>query len=721
MIKTSSYSRRDFIRFTGITGTGFLIGLNSSCTNAPKVANLSEAKEFFELTPYISIADNGIITIFNTKPEIGQGVWQSIPALVCEELEVPIESVVIKQTGGEKKYGDMQFAGGSFSVRSSYHDLRKVGAAAKEMLIAAAAKKWNVPASECHAENAEVIHQSGKKLSYGELASAAAKMPVPEKPTLKDPKNFKILGKPSPRPDIPLKVNGTATFGIDATVDNMVFASVEHGPVFGAKLLSIDDTDAKKIPGVIAVEKCTRIIQKYRYDAVAVVASNYWTAIQARKALKLKWDFQGKDSFNTNDYENKLRSLANKNGVSDKTFGDFNKAFASSSQKLEAFYETPMVSHSPLEPMNCLAHWKDDSHLEIWASTQVPGSVKSDFAKEYNIPEDNLTVNVLFSGGGFGRRLYPDHVHEAVQLSKKVGKPVKVLWTREDDTTQGPFRPMTFSAMKGGLSPDGKLIAFQHKVISPSISEADGAFDKTKVDGTMTEAINDQKYEIPNMHNTYVYADLHIPIAAWRAVTSTTLAFAHECFIDEMAHAAGKDPLQFRLDMAKKDSDLHRILNKLKEIADGMEKPMAAGSGIGVAQYEFFAGHSGFLVKVSKKDKGIRIDNVHCVIDMGTVVNPDTIHAQVEGAVAMAITAAIKNGITFENGRTKQSNYHDNPVIRMPEMPPVVVHILADGGEVIKGAGEPGLPPLAPALCNAIFAATGVRIRKLPFDINNIG
>lgn len=721
MQKSTSLSRRNFIRFTGLTGTGFVIGLNTGCTDAPKVANLSEVSKWFEFTPYLNIANNGLVTIFNTKPEIGQGVWQSIPALICEELEVPIESVIIKSTGGEKKFGDMQFAGGSFSVRSAYHDLRKVGASAKEMLIKAASTQWKVPETECYAAKGEVFHKpSGKKIGYGELASAAAKLPVPEKPKLKDPKDFLILGKAAPRPDIPLKVNGTAVFGIDAVTEGMVYAAIEHCPIFGSKLVSVDDTEAKKLKGVIAVEKCTRIIQKYRFDAVAVIADSYWTAQQARKLLNIKWDNQGYEKFNSADYAQTLRDLAKKPGVVTKSIGDFDKAYASAPTKVEAFYETPMVSHSPIEPMNALAKWTDDTHLEIWASTQVPGDVKKSFAKEYNIAEDNLTVNTMFNGGGFGRRLYPDHIHEAVQLAKIVGKPVKVIWTREDDTQQGPFRPMTFSSLKAGLGADGRPIALQHKVISPSLGAADnGTFDATKEDGSMTEGLNDQKYEIPNVKNPYVFASLHIPVAAWRAVTSTTLAFAHECFMDELAVKAGKDPLAYRMDLAKKDSDLFKILSKLKEVSK-WDQPLAAGRGRGVGQYEFFAGHAGFVVEVTKQGEGVKIDKVFGVIDMGTIVNPDTIKAQVEGAVVMAITAATKNGISFENGKTKQSNYNDNPILRIHEMPLVEVHILADGGEVIKGAGEPGLPPLAPALCNAIFAATGKRIRKLPFNIDDV-
>jgi isoquinoline 1-oxidoreductase beta subunit len=716
----SNINRRNFIRLSGITGTGLILGLSGKANAVATVANLSNAADPFELGAFIMINKNGEITLFNSKPEIGQGTFQSIPALMAEELEVSLDKVTIKQTGGEKKFGFMQFAGGSMSIRSEYHNLRKVGAAAREMLLKAASTQWNVPVTECYASEATIIHKpSGKKLGYGELAEAASKLEVPKSPILKDPKDFKILGKPSARPDIPLKVNGTAQFGIDASVPGMLYASIERCPVFYSKLVSFDATAAKKVKGVIAVETVERIHEVYKTTGVAVIAETYWAAVQGRKALIVKWDNDGHETFNSKDFEQSLRDAAKKEtGAVAHQQGDFDNAFAKAPIKLEAFYETPVVSHSPIEPMNCLASFTDGNKLEIWTSTQVPGSLVTDFAKEYNIPVENMIVHTLFNGGGFGRRLYPDYVHEAVQLTKKIGKPVKTIWTREDDTQQGPFRPMTYSAMKGALSANGKAIAFQHKVIAPTL-DMKKDYDKTKSDETMTEGISEQKYEIEHMKNLYVHHYMPVPLAAWRAVTSTTLAFSHECFIDEMAHAAKKDGMAFRLEMLTKDSDTKNVLIKLKEVSN-WDKPLPAGWGRGVAQYEFFAGQGGYVIEVSKKGTGIKIEKVYAVIDLGTVVNPDMVRAQVEGAATMALTAAIKNGITFDKGKTVQSNYHNNPLVRINEMPKVEVHILANGGEKIKGVGEPGLPPFAPALCNAIFAATGKRIRRLPFDINKI-
>ena len=715
----ATINRRNFLRISGITGAGLVLGLSAKANGEMAVANLTAADASFELTPFVLIEKSGLITIFNPKPEMGQGTFQSIPALIAEELEVSLDKVTIQQTGGEKKFGGGQSAGGSASVRTSYMNLRKVGATAKEMLIKAASMQWNMPVEECYAEEAKVFHKpSGKSISYGDLAEAASKLEAPKTPKLKEAKDFKILGKSAPRPDVPLKVNGKAMFGIDVTVPGMVYASIERCPVFGSKLISYDDAAAKKIKGVIAVETCERIHGIYKSEGIAVIAENYWAALQGRKALIVKCDNQGNETFNSKSYEQSLRDAAKEEGAVEHAQGDFDKAFGESTTKLEAFYETPVVSHSPIEPMNCVASWHDGNKLEIWTSTQVPGSIMNDFPKRYDVPVENVKVNVMFNGGGFGRRLYPDYVHEAVQLTKKIGKPVKTMWTREDDTKMGPFRPMTYSAMKGALSENGKAIAFQHKVIAPTLDMRKD-YDKTKADRTMTEGISEQKYEIEHMKNLYVHHYLHVPLAAWRAVTSTTLAFAHECFIDEMAVKAKKDPLAFRLGMLTKDSDTKNVLNKLKEVSN-WDKPLPAGWGRGIAQYEFFAGLGGYVIEVSKKGTGIKIEKVYSVIDLGTVVNPNTVEAQVQGAAVMALTAAVKGGITFENGQTVQSNYHNNQLIRINEMPKVEVHILANGGPRIKGVGEPGLPAFAPALCNAIFAATGKRIRRLPFDINKI-
>lgn len=724
-------ARREFLRHTGLSGLALILGV-AAVNEADAAITKMHAADLplpgaglppsYGITPYIIIEPTGKITIINPKPDMGQGTYQSIPALIAEELEISLDAVTIVTSSGQKDIPG-QSAGGSSSVRSNYANLRKVGAAAKEMLRTAASRQWNVPVEECVAENGAIIHKpTGKKLGYGELVATASTLEVPANPTLKDPKDFKILGKSTPRLDIPLKVTGRAIYGIDMELPGMVYASVERCPVFGSKLVSYDDSATLQVKGVIRTVKTERVLGKNRYEGVAVIAENYWAALKGRKALKVQWDHQGFDTFNTTAYEQHLRDLAATDGLIAHNSGDFDNAMAdASNKKVEAFYETPVVAHATMEPMNCLAHWQDGDKLDIWTSVQGAGIVKRELAETLGIPQDNITAHISFLGGGFGRRLAADYAGEAAVISKAIGKPVKVLWTREDDIQLGPFRPMTFSAMKGAVSTEGKAIAFQHKVISPSISATKSdKYDKTKPDRSMTEGISDQDYEFPNMKNGYVFADIHIPMQPWRSVTSSTLAFAHECFIDEMAVAAGKDPLDFRLSMLTKDSDTKRVLLKLKEVSH-WDRPLPKGWGRGIAQYKFFAGLCGNVIEVSTgKDGKIKIEKVISVIDLGTVVNPDMVRAQTEGAIVMGIVAATKDAIRFENGRTVQSNFHNNRMLRINEMPAVEVHILADGGPVIKGVGEPGLPPVAPALANAIFAATGKRIRKLPFDLAQV-
>ncbi|MGZ3819761.1 MAG: molybdopterin cofactor-binding domain-containing protein [Mucilaginibacter sp.] len=724
MEQTSNIGRRKFLTITGITGAALVLGIGFlERDKIGKVFNMSgEHDTPYGLTPYVTIEKSGVITIMNPKAEMGQGTYQSVPALIAEELGVTLDQVTVKFTSGQLIYKD-QATGGSSSVNSNYIPLRTVGASAREMLIKAASNEWKVPVSECYVENAQVFHKpSGKSLSYGELAEPASKLEVPKKPVLKDPKDFIILGKTTQRIDIPLKVSGRAVFGIDAEVPGMLYASIERCPVIGSKLVSYDDKDALKIKGVQHIIKVERVFFKNKYMGVAVLADNYWAALQGRKALKVEWDHQGLDKFNSKDYEQNLRELSKKDGlVAGTDLGDFKSWFNGAPHKVEALYETPMVTHSPMEPMNCLAQWKDGNKVEIWVSSQGAEWTRDTVADALKIPKENVHVNMQFSGGGFGRRISQDYAVEAASLSKAINKPVKVIWTREDDTEMGPFRPMTFSAMKAGLGNDGQVWAFQHKVISPAINATiNPTYDKSKADEDMVEGINSQPYEMANVKNAYVFADIHLPLTWWRSVTASTVAFPHESFIDEMAVAAGKDPLDYRMSMLTKPSDTKRVLTKLKEVS-GWDKPLPAGKSRGVAQWVFFAGLCGHVVEVTKlSDNSVKVDKVYAVIDLGTVVNPDNVKSQVEGGIVMALTAATKDAITFENGRTQQSNFHNNRMVRMDEMPVIEVHILAEGGPVIKGVGEPGLPSLAAALCNAVYAATGKRIRKLPFDLNKI-
>ena len=713
-------SRRSFLKNSGGAGIALWLGI-STWDNAAKASNIYEAKNF---TPYIIVDSGGSITLFNTKPEMGQGTFQSIPALIAEEFEVSFDQIIIKPSNGEPEFGPTQRAGGSASIRTSYTDLRKVGASAKEVFIKAASIQWQVDASSCYAENGKVIHRpTNRSLTYGELVAEASKLDLPTDPKLKDPKDFKILGKMASRPDVPLKTCGKAEFGIDVRLPGMLYASVERCPVIGGTLKSFDATEAVKIPGVVKIDSIERVIGRYHYKGVAVIANSYWTALKARKKLKIEWDTATYATFNTSEYEDHLRALASQDGLPDKNIGSVDTLNLQPQNTIEAFYETPMEAHHTLETLNCVAQVRGDQ-VEIWVSTQVPSNVTGtgefDMHKYIGITPENIRMHTKFIGGGFGRRLYFDFIVEAVNIARLTDKPVKLIWSREDATEQGPFRPMTFSQLKGGFSDDGKLLAFQHKVIGPSLMESrDGIFDKTKVDSSMVEGIGVQAYEFPNLKTSYVRSDFHIPVASWRSVTSSTVAFPPECFLDELAYKAKKDPMEFRLELLSKPSDTKRVLLKLKEMSH-WDEPLPKGRGRGVAQWEFFAGLGGQVVEVTyRPDKSIKIDKVYAVIDLGEVVNPDNVINQVQGAVVMALGAATKPGITFKDGKVEQHNFYDDLLVRMYEVPEIEVAILAEGGKV-KGVGEPGLPPFAPALANAIFAATGKRIRKMPFDLNNI-
>ena len=717
-------SRREFFKLTGTTGAvlalGYLFPFGSKGKGAV-LQNLSEKSTFTaDLTPFIIIDSAGTITLMLHKPEMGQGTFESMPAILADELDVTFDQVTIKPAlANRNKYGSMT-VGGSNSVRGSWMMLRNAGAAAREMLAMAAARTWNVPVKECYAKEGRIYHKAtNKSAGYGELVEAASKLSVPKNPKLKDPKDFNLIGKSLPRPDVPLKVDGTAIFGLDLKIPGMLYASVEHCPVFRGKINSFDDTAAKKVPGVKYVLASERYAHRNLLHGVAVLADNYYAALQGRKALKIDWDY-GKyaDADSKKLYEG-FHELAKTEGKIAKQQGDFDSAFDKATRKLEATYDLPFASHAPIEPQNAVA-FVQGNKCEIWAPTQVPDGAQRSVANLLNIPVDNVILHFSLMGGAFGRRLVPDTITEAVLLSKKVGTPVKVIWTREDDMTQGPFRPGTVSSLRGGLDESGNLLAFQHKIVAPSISYTMYADPNTqdKEDRGAVSGIADSPYEIPNLKINNIYAESPVAISAWRSVYASTTSFAQESFLDELARAAGKDPLQFRIDLIHENTRMRNLYQFLGE-KSGWSKSLPEGWGKGVAAIEFFAGRAGHVVFVSKKGSGVKIERIMAAIDCGTVVNPDNIKAQLEGAAVMALTAAIKDEITINNGRVMQTNYDTYRILRINEIPSIEVYIVPNP---IKpdGVGEPGIPTLAPALGNAIFDATGKRVRKLPFNIKRI-
>ena len=714
-------TRRNFIKLSGITGAALTVGfyLPASGKEA-EVMNLETAESLgIELNAWITIDKAGKVTITNHRAEMGQGSFQSVPQMIAEELEVSLDDInIVFGIGNNTKYGS-QITGGSSTIRGTYKKLLRLSASAREMLKEAAAKKWNVDAAECYAENGHIIHRpSSKKFHYGELVEEASKLQPPKDVVLKRIEEYKILRKPLPRQDTPLKTNGTAIFGLDKKLPGMLYAVVERNPRFHGKVKSFDDSETKKIPGVKHVFPVKMSVFTTFREGVAVVADNLWSAMQGRKALKVEWDDSGFEHLNTEQLYTRMKeSLKGQGVLSFKTKGDAEGVFEKSENKVEALYETPYQSHSCMEPLNCVAHHHGDS-VEIWGPIQGPDWVQDFLSNLLALPKEKITVNMTFLGGGFGRKAFMDYPHEAALISKEVKAPVQVVWTREDDMTQGPFRPGMIYQCKGSVNADGHINSFSTRNAGQNMDHQWPNADKKSYNGSTTEGLLETYFDsLPNYSFTDCPLDVPIPVMWWRSVYASTNGFAFESFMDELAVKAGKDPLEFRRQHVH-DGRYHELVNKLEEVSGW--KSRKKNEGYGVAITECFTSIVGEVVKVSKQTDGkLKVDKVWTVMDCGWYVNPDIIRAQVEGSIIMGLGAAINHETLFENGMAVQKNFNTYKMPRFTESPEFEVHIM-DNEEKAGGVGEPALPPIAPALCNAIFDLTGKRMRKLPFNLNEV-
>ncbi len=723
MTPKTELDRRSFLKATLVAGGTLVLGVSLPIrTRAEERFNLpSEPAADFKPNAFIKISPDGKVTVVIGQAEMGQGVLTSLPMIVADELEIEWKNVTFEHGPPGKEFINPmlggQITGGSASIKGFFGPLRKAAATAREMLVMAAAAKWGVSAESCRALNGTVSHQaSGRVINYGDLLADAAKITPPTDPKLKDPKDFKFIGKNVKRLDTPSKVNGTAIFGIDVKVPGMLTATVLRSPVFGGKVKSVDDTAAKAVKGVHSVVSLGH--------GVAVIADNYWLAKKGRDALKVVWD-EGKMASVSSDtiYKNFATSADLPKGIEAKKIGDIAAGKAKAATTIDAIYWAPYLAHATMEPMNATADVRAD-RCEVWAGIQAQMVVQGQVAKALGLAPEKVTVNTTLLGGGFGRRL-GEYVMDAVMLSKAVGKPVKVIWTREDDMQNDFYRPAAYNKMSAGLDTTGKPVFWNHRIVSPSIMGSLGpsifgfAPPPDRLDDSATEGAHTMPYDVQNLYVDWVNNDPGIPVGFWRSVGSSHTGFSVESFMDELAYAAKKDPLDFRLSLLKKD-DRHAGVLKLAAEKAGWSKPAAKGIGRGIAVMESFGSYVAQVAEVSVGKNGVpRVHRVVCAIDCGQVVNPDTVKAQMESCIIFGLTAAMYGEITFKDGKAEQSNFYDYKMLRMHESPKIEVYIMPSS-EKHGGVGEPGTPPVAPAVCNAIFAATGKRVRSLPIRTKDL-
>ncbi|OGU36273.1 MAG: isoquinoline 1-oxidoreductase [Ignavibacteria bacterium GWB2_35_6b] len=697
-------SRREFIKVFTLSGTGLFLAAYTPMNaffNKP-----GDEPKIFSPSVYLKIDNNGIVTVTVHRTEMGQGVRTALPMLVAEELEVDWKNIRVEQADGHPKFGNQQ-TGGSQSIRRTYDPFRVAGAAAREMLISAAALKWGVDVKNCYAEKGFVINKSnGKKLGYGELVDEAAKLPVPENVPLKDPKDFKIIGQRIHIMDTPDKIYGKAKFGIDVVVPGMLYAAVQRCPAIGGSVKSFDDSKTRKINGVVDVVKISR--------GVAVVANSTWVSFKGKDALEIEWDLGPNANINSEDIRKNLQSFLNEAGSDIQIIGNPESDF-SNNTNIEAVYEVPFLAHAAMEPMVCIAEVKNGK-AELWAHSQNPQGLRSDVARALGFNEDDVTVHVTLAGGAFGRKHTNEYGLEAAEISKATGKIVKLTWTREDDMKHGVFRPASMHKLKGSVDKDGKAVLFSHHVIAESITAQRFYRPIPVKDSDIKEGTINLEYNIPNMKITGTIVPTHVPVTWYRSVYHNQNPYAVESFLDEMAYAAKKDTFEFRRDLLPDDSRLKAVLIKAAEKA-GWYNKLEKGRGKGIACAECYDSFIAQVAEVTVKDNKLKVDRIVCVLDCGIVVNPDSVEAQLEGAIGFALSAVLKSKITINNGGVVESNYDDYEILTLDEMPKVEIELMKNTYKV-GGVGETGIAALAPAVCNAIFAATGKRVRKLPVELS---
>jgi isoquinoline 1-oxidoreductase beta subunit len=715
----SRSSRRAFLKTAAATAAGLTIGFHWS---GPLSRALADTSKDFAPNAFLRIAPDNSVTVIAKHLEMGQGAYTGLATVVAEELDADWAQISVESAPADASkyanlvFGTMQGTGGSSAMANSWMQLRNAGATARAMLVAAAAAEWNVQPASLTVERGVVRHvPSNRQATFGELAADASSQPVPDKVPLKDPKDFKLIGQKLPRVDVPGKTNGTAQFTIDVTFPNMPVAVLQRPPLFGATVKSFDATATKAVPGVVEVLQVPR--------GVAVVAKSFWAAKQGRDALKVEWDDSKAEKRSTAAIMAEYRKLAEQPGMPARKEGDAAAALKGAAKLITATYEFPYLAHAPMEPLDAVVKL-DANSCEIWCGDQFQTVDQANAAATAGLKPEQVKIHTLLAGGSFGRRanMGSDYIVEAVSIAKALGAngtPVKLQWTREDDIRGGLYRPLYLHRLEAALDKNGQLVGWQHRIVGQSIM-AGTAFAavmvKDGIDGTSVEGAANLPYAVPNMSVELNTTETGVPVLWWRVVGSSHTAYATEAFIDEIAHAAGKDPFAFRQAMLEHHPRHKAVLEMAAKAAD-WGSPLPKGKGRGIAVAEAFGTYVAQVAEVTVAPNGkVKVDRIVCAVDCGTPINPDVITSQMEGGIGFGLGAALYGAITLKDGQVEQTNFDAYQVLRIDEMPKVEVHIV-QSPEAPTGVGEPGVAPVGPAVANAVFAVTGKRLRVLPFAV----